>query len=84
MKKKDNIDQARAIMPKPSLLLLDITQAMNPLSLAATVAGIYVRLRHPSISVPTPREDPHLGRAEVLAYDETRRLTRDLHLQPTG
>jgi hypothetical protein len=82
--KKDKIVQARAVMPKPSLLLLDVTQFMNPLSLTATIAGVYVMVKHPSVSTPAPLRDPHLGRAEVMAYDETRRVTNDLQLQPTG
>lgn len=74
---KDKIAQARAVIPRPILLLLDFLQFMNPLALTAILAALYVRMERPVRPTSTGNEVP-LGRSEVWALDETRRVTRRL------
>ncbi len=77
---KDKIEQARAVIPRPILFLLDFLQLMNPLALTAMVASLYVRARQRTW-LPQPTKEARLGRSDVWALDETRRVARRLDLR---
>ena len=83
---KGKIAQARAVVPRPILWLLDLLQQMNPFALTALLASLYVKMMHPAQATP-PVEDPRLGRADVWAVYETRQAARRLdprELMPAG
>jgi hypothetical protein len=76
---KGRIEQARAVLPTPILWLTAFIQVMNPLSVTGIVAGLYVRLR-PRVLAHPPGE-AHLGRSDVMAYYEARKLAQSFEPQ---
>src|SRR5205807_3899276 len=82
---KDKIEQARSVLPKPILWLIDFLQMVSPLSVTAMVATLYIRVR-PTAPVRPPGEG-RLGRSDIMAYYEARKATRNFEpreLLPTG
>ncbi len=82
---KDKIEQARAVIPRPIIWLIDFLQIVNPLSVTAMVATLYISLRPTALAHP-PGE-AHLGRSDVMAYYEARKATQNFEpreLLPVG
>lgn len=72
---KAKIEQVRAVLPKPILWFIEFLQIVNPLSLAGMLASVYLKLSRPSV-LERPPSEAHVGRSDVIAYYETRRVVR--------